>query len=517
MQFINKLLTGLAVFTACGQILAAGNAKHVVVVVWDGMRPDFISEQTSPNLFTFAKEGVFFKNHHSAYITSTEVNGAAIATGVYPGRNGVVGNEEYRPALNLTNSINTSPLTAIRKADALTKGHFLNAPTIAEQLQHQKKRTVIAGTKTVTILQDRADRGPDALNIDLSEGQTLPEQTLVQLTNALGAFPSTTLPKTNRDLWTTRALTGPLWEKEVPAFTLLWLSEPDYSQHATGPGSKTSLEAIHSSDDNFGRMLAALDKKGIRDQTDVIVISDHGFSTILQGVDLAGILRTNGFKAMRKVPEAGGKDGDIMVVGNGGSVFLYVQKGTKEQITKIVHFLQTQPFCGVVLTRTPVEGAFTLDQARVDSSDAPDIIMSMRWQNTRSTNGTPGLVFADPSSWHAGCGVHASLSPYDLHNICVAGGPDFRRGVQSWLPSGNIDIAPTVLWILGVKPEQTLSGRVLKEALSSFNKAAVSYGPRHLDASYRTGNILWHQYLNYSEVDGVAYFDEGNGEQALME
>ena len=38
-----------------------------------------------------------------------------------------------------------------------------------------------------------------------------------------------------------------------------------------------------------------------------------------------------------------------MVVGNGGSVFLYVTGHQPRQVEKVVHFLQSQPFCGVVL------------------------------------------------------------------------------------------------------------------------------------------------------------------------
>ena len=42
-------------------------------VVWDGMRPDFVSAQYTPQLYDLAQRGTFFKNHHSIYITSTEV------------------------------------------------------------------------------------------------------------------------------------------------------------------------------------------------------------------------------------------------------------------------------------------------------------------------------------------------------------------------------------------------------------------------------------------------------------
>lgn len=63
---------------------AAPSERHVVVVVWDGMRPDFVNERNTPTLWKLAQEGVTFQSHHSVYLTATNVNGAAIATGVYP-------------------------------------------------------------------------------------------------------------------------------------------------------------------------------------------------------------------------------------------------------------------------------------------------------------------------------------------------------------------------------------------------------------------------------------------------
>src|SRR6266513_340819 len=76
-----------------------GKAEHVVMVVWDGMRPDFITPQYTPTLYQFAVNGVFFKNHHPVYISTTEVNGTALATGVYPNRSGIMANSDYRSAI----------------------------------------------------------------------------------------------------------------------------------------------------------------------------------------------------------------------------------------------------------------------------------------------------------------------------------------------------------------------------------------------------------------------------------
>lgn len=52
-----------------------GVAKRVVLVAWDGMRPDFVSPELTPALWQLRTNGTWFARHHSAYPTSTEVNG----------------------------------------------------------------------------------------------------------------------------------------------------------------------------------------------------------------------------------------------------------------------------------------------------------------------------------------------------------------------------------------------------------------------------------------------------------
>src|SRR5262245_40170179 len=74
-----------------------GSAQHNVVIVWDGMRPDFITPQYCPNLYSLATNGTFFRRNHPVFISTTQVNGAAIATGASPGKNGIQANAGFRP------------------------------------------------------------------------------------------------------------------------------------------------------------------------------------------------------------------------------------------------------------------------------------------------------------------------------------------------------------------------------------------------------------------------------------
>ena len=512
MQRSSKLFTAVLLALVTSHALAAGVTRHVVLVVWDGMRPDFVTEKHTPVLYGLSKRGVTFDNHHPVYVSSTEVNATALATGQYPERSGVIGNNEFRPDINPLTSIMTGDFAPIAKGDALTGGHFLNYPTVPEILHQQHLATVVAGAKPVAVLWDRHAENKEDPNIDLFEGHVLPESDQAALTTALGPFPPAAVPKIARDRWTTDALIQQFWKDNVPPFSVLWLSEPDNTQHATGPGSATALAALESSDHNLGRVLQVLNEKHLAETTDVIVVSDHGFSTIRQNVNIAADLKSHGFHAARSFPAPGPQPGDVLLVGNGGCVFLYVAGHDSELITKLVRFIQTRPYSGVVLTKAPLPGTFSLEDARIASANAPDIVLSLRWNDKRSPTGAPGELFCDAPPSSTNRGTHASLSRFDLHNTCIAAGPDFRRDFHDKLPTGNVDIAPTVLSILGVVPERKLSGRVLNEALVASSAPAPKVEHKRMEASWRSNGVGWKQYLKFSEVDGVRYLDEGNGE-----
>src|ERR1044071_9533238 len=133
-------------------------AEHVVLVAWDGMRPDFVGPQYCSNLYSLATNGVFFRRHHPAYISSTEVNGAALATGSNPGRNGILANTEYSPEFSMLGSYGTEGIDAIRRGDLLTGGRYIMTPTVAELLHGVGIPTIIAGSKPVALFHDRSPK-----------------------------------------------------------------------------------------------------------------------------------------------------------------------------------------------------------------------------------------------------------------------------------------------------------------------------------------------------------------------
>ncbi len=165
----------------------------------------------------------------------------------------------------------------------------------------------------------------------------------------------------------------------------------------------------------------------------------------------------------------------------------------------------------MIFTRESREGTFTLAQAHLDSPEAPDVVVSLRWRPEASTTGAPGLVVSEGRGRKPGQGNHAGLCRFDVHNTLVAAGPDFRAGIVDPLPTGNIDVAPTILWLFGVPSPRPMDGRVLSEAIVGDAPPVTHVDFRRLEAEHRSPDATWRQYLMTSKVNGVLYLDEGNG------
>jgi predicted AlkP superfamily pyrophosphatase or phosphodiesterase len=485
-------------------------SHHVVLIVWDGMRPDFVNEEETPALWRLARGGVVFRNHHSVYPSATNVNGTALVTGVYPGHSGIIANHEYRPEIDNKKAIDVENAEVVRRGDELSRGKHVASPTIAELVRGTGRDSVIATAKTVGLLQDRHLDLTRAKNSALLfSGQTLSPSALAPIVAQLGTFPR---PFAQKDVWTTKAMTDIFWENRLPVFSLLWLSEPDGTQHETAPGSESARAAIKSADDNLAAVLAALDRPGLggaRSTTDIFVVSDHGFSTIERSIDLRRILKEAGFSVATEF-SSDPKTGDIVLAGNGGTVFFYVAQRDAGVTRRLVDFLQQSDFAGVILTRNKFEGTFGMDTVKIDNEHAPDVALAFRWNEKKNQFGVPGMINAD---WNrpAGEGTHATLSRFDMHNTLIAAGPDFRREENDETPSGNVDLAPTILQILGINPTHAMDGRVLVEAMRKSEKQSPKAETETIEATKMFSTGTWRQSLRVSRVGSTNYLDEGNG------
>ena len=514
----NILLIVIAVLSGQSPPLLAAastaNPRHVVLVVWDGMRPDFVTEKYAPTLDKLARDGVRFRNHHAVYPTATDVNGAVLATGCYPNRNGLAANLEFRPAINSRQPIDMGDPDSIKRGDEAGGGKYLAAPTFVESLRAAGKKVALVGAKSVAMLFDRHNdwtvvriRGKP---LTIFAAAPLGSSAREEMIKVLGPIPDDPHATTaQRNDFATRALTEFFWRDGVSDFSLLWLSEPDLSEHNHAPGSPDALAAIKAVDGDLSMVLSTLEKKRARDSTDVLVVSDHGFSTIRRSIDVVALLKEAGFHVAKEFSEPP-QSGDILVCGNGGTVSFYVSGHDRTVTQRLVDWLQHSDFAGVIFTRDKLDGTFPLSAVRIDTSNSADIVMSFDWSAQSGQFGVQGMIDAD---WNrkAGEGTHATLSPFDVHNTLIAAGPDFAVGFEDKLPTANVDVTREIMQILDLPVPQETAGRPLLEARRNLSeKSSSEVGGRILEAARDFSDGRWKQTFRVSHYQESDYIDEGN-------
>src|SRR5947207_14662655 len=99
--------------------------RRVVIVVWDGMRPDFVSQQNTPALWKLARGGVIFRNHLAVYPSATVVNGTALVTGIYPGKDGIIANHVYRHEIDPHHAVDGDLSPTVEMCEEVCRGKHI--------------------------------------------------------------------------------------------------------------------------------------------------------------------------------------------------------------------------------------------------------------------------------------------------------------------------------------------------------------------------------------------------------
>jgi arylsulfatase A-like enzyme len=380
-------LTGLFALAA-GSANAQGraNPRIVVLIICDGLRPDFVTQREMPRLYELEREGVRFDRQHAEYPTVTMVNAATLATGAPPGITGILGDFLYLgPALAQRGADlsqeplkkfseapvdleNTGTLEALNAPGAFA-GTLLGLDTVAQEVETESGFIAVVGKRGPTLLFDpRVDTVADG-----RDSQRQPHANYMFLADD-GAFPASlddtlkSLPPQSRegvsDRERDRAFSRFVGDRAIPAarqamdsghpaMITLWLHNADITQHLAGLGTFSAMQALTECDQNIMTVRAAISAAGLENRTDVIVVSDHGFATIRERVWLAALLVSAGLK------KAIDSD-DVIVAPNGGSDLVYLsssefrgREALRERLQKVVDFCEAQEWCGPIFSREP--------------------------------------------------------------------------------------------------------------------------------------------------------------------
>jgi arylsulfatase A-like enzyme len=488
---------------------AVNAGRLAMVIVWDGLRPDFVTPHVTPTLHRLASAGVWCERSHCAYPSETRVNASAIATGSYPGRTGITANSIYVPGFDsadpaaIANTGDHRHLARVLEIDP----PLLGVPTTADQAIAAGGVALVAssGSPGSAFLQGGdPEHGAAVLNHALLRPDSLREEVFARF----GPPPPNSIPATALSDWVTRGLLELLLPERVlptvragrPAIVHWWLTDPDHTAHAVGLGAPETVQSLRENDRRLAALMDTLASLDLADRTDVILTSDHGFST-------AGPRRWSG-NALAALGVPGiPPNVEVVTTGQGGAIS--IAPSASHHADAIVRHLQSLEWVGAIFARdggpaAELPGTLPLSALWNGRAGrrAPDVRFSFAWSDAPNEHGVAGAVLAGSGKGAS----HGSASPHDMRNSLFAWGPSFRRGVRSEVPVGTVDVAPTLRRILSL-PQTECDGRVLDELLAG-DAPAPAVTTRTLDAALPDGS--YRQTLTLARVGATDYVVQAN-------
>lgn len=564
---------------------------NLIIFVADGLRSHIVSDATAPAMAAIRREGVDMANSYSVYPTLTTANASAFATGHQLGDTGDFANALYVGSPVVAQHGSVTPFlendAVLGELDARFRGNYLDETTILSAAADAGLATAAIGKLGPTAIQANPQRdGHGTIVIDDATGHPggLPLASAVEAAIRNAGLPvvapgrgdngfsgdwrtpGTRVANIDQIGWLTKIATTvvlPRFKAAGGRFAMVfWSRDPDGTQHNQGdsldrltPGinGPTSLAAIRNADDALAALRAALKRLGLDRTTDIIVVADHGFSTISKESATSGAARgiyadvrpgqlPPGFVAIdlarslalpiidadtgKPVDPARGEhpvtgsgllggapsEPRVVVAANGGSDLIYLPGGDRVSLAKrIVTALTRQDYVGSIFVADDL-GAIpgTLPMSLVNLAGSavtphPAIVVGFASHATGCAD--PELCAAEvaDTTLQQGQGMHGSFSRADTHNFMAAIGPDFKARYVDTMPASNADIGATAARLLGlsIAPHGRLVGRVLDETLIGGRRARATRA--RLDALPAADGFATR--LELQRVGAVTYLD----------
>ncbi len=218
---------------------------YVLVVSFDGFRHDYLDRVFTPNFDKLKLEGVSAKSLISVFPSFTFPNHYSIATGTYTGTHGIIANSFYRKDFDATYSM--------QDINTVIDGKWYSSEPIWVTAERQEINTAIffwVGSEA----KINGFRPSIYESYDASVSFSLRVDTV---------FDWFSLPYENR-----------------PQLCMLYFNEPDHLGHVYGPESTQVDSSIIEMDNLLGLIIDKINTSSIKDSLNLIIVSDHGMTTI---------------------------------------------------------------------------------------------------------------------------------------------------------------------------------------------------------------------------------------------
>jgi arylsulfatase A-like enzyme len=421
---------------------SSSDERHLVIIV-DGLRPDYVTPEIMPNVYAMGQNGVIGKNSYSVFPSFTRPNRTAIPTGVYPQKHGIVNNGMLHP--DLDEPVHTGNFDDMHRYAEVSGTPIITSVTLGEILNENGMQILALGHGSWLMNHKNLGKG-----WKMAGNFSQPDDEINRILEAVGEAPAGGRTS-ERTAWEIDLYLYDSLSDSPADVVLMWLGETDAAGHAYGVGAPETLEAVSSVDKQIGRILEVHEQHGLSDQVNIYITSDHGFTQSMGNFRLVDYVRDAGL------------EGRVEYVRN----MIYMPDSGLDEMKKMVEALHRSDEVGAVYTLPSkpgdtegmVPGTLSTDLIMWTHDRSSEIIVSPAWNDEENEFGWKGITS------RSGLASHGSDSPFDMNIAFVAFGPDIKRGVISSVPTGNVDFAPTVLHLLGITPPEHMDGRIMEEIL----------------------------------------------------
>ncbi len=446
------------------------SVKKIVICIFDGLRPDRLSRDVTPNLWEFTHQGIWYRQCRSVFPSMTRVAGVSFATGSKPQTHGIVDNVFYFPPLFNDHPLDTSDYVQLRAAEAKCPGAFVQAPGLGCALAAAKKSYFVVHTGSAGsayMVNHRARHHRHWTFSVHGREKTQTPEAVDEMTRRFGPLPSTVLPQTCEVDYGARVFIEHVLPVARPDVSLIWFVEPDSTYHYHHIGSQPADDISRHVDRHFGTILDTIRDQPDGEQTLIIAMSDHGHITTTEECDLVAMLNDAGFRAgYRPSPET------EIIVSKGRAVALRLAEQAGGRGDAVVEALLDSALTGMVFSSPritgngPLKGTFSLATAGLDHDRSPDLVWVGHSSNAADDYGLPGAgIISGSGIVPLGGGMHGGLNRYELNCLLAFGGAGLPSLGPIDDPADITDIVPTLLSVLRCNIPETATGSPLAAIL----------------------------------------------------
>ena len=399
LRFSLRLLAGLLLAGGLASCTAPPSAiprdQLLILLSIDGFRWDYLQRYDAPTLRALARGGVHATRLTPSFPSKTFPNHYTLVTGLYPAHHGIVGNWFFDPAFNETFGMS-------KPASNGEERWWVAGEPVWITAEKQGVRSACYFWPG----SEAENHGRRPSRFKPFDGSMPTEQRVDELLGWL-AVPAA----------------------ERPRFATLYFDLVDTAGHKYGPNAPETGAAVRQADAAVARLLAGLEKLGLRGKTSLVVVSDHGMSE--QGPDRVVFLEDLMDVSRVQVDSTGPVGGVRPKPGTGTAAGLAAQIRAK-----------APPQLHVYLRDETPERLHFRGNPRI-----PDVVLLAddHW-NFESKLGWPKRLLTYSKGNHGWDPATPNMGA-----LFIASGPAFRRGVE--IPDvENIQVYNLLCAALGLTP-----------------------------------------------------------------